>query len=303
MLLSALALAAPADVLDVLDTKLVEVGGTTVTLATAVSAGLIFVAMAWLARVLRRTVRRQFAKRGLTDEGTAGTVGGVLYYLVLIAGFGVALQTMGIDLAALFAAGAIFAIGLGFAMQNIAQNFVSGLILLTERAIKPGDVIVVEGELVKVRQMGIRATIVRARDGEAMIVPNSVLAQSSVRNYTFEDQRFRLHTTVGVQYGSDLRRVRARLEEVGRELPGRQDDEPPEVFLVEFGDNAIVYEIYVWMKDAWAQRAYRSALNESIWSAFADEGVVIAFPQVDVHLDADVTAGLQALGGRGGRVG
>ncbi|MCH9688781.1 MAG: mechanosensitive ion channel [Deltaproteobacteria bacterium] len=301
MVLPLLGSFAPSGVREVLDIKLVEVGGTTVTLATALSALLIFVAMAWLAKVLRRTVRRQFAKRGLTDEGTAGTVGGILYYLVLVSGFGVALQTMGIDLAALFAAGAIFAIGLGFAMQDIAQNFVSGVILLTERSIKPGDVIAVEGSIVKVAQMGIRATIVNSRDGEDIIVPNSVLAQSSVKNYTRDNSRFRMRTVVGVRYDSDLRRVRARLEEVGRELPGRLEDRAPEVFLVEFGDNAVIYEIFVWMGDPWRERAARSALNEAIWWAFADEGVVIAFPQVDVHLDEGVMQGLAALGTRPAR--
>jgi small-conductance mechanosensitive channel len=179
-------LAEPTGVLEHLDVKLFEVGGTSVTLATALSAALVITFSVWLANAMRRTIRRVFERRGL-HEGTAGTVGGILYYVVLVTGFGVALQTIGIDLAALFTAGAIFAIGLGFAMQNIAQNFVSGVILLTERAIKPADVLEVEGDVVKVRQMGIRATIVQTRDGEEIIVPNSVLAQSSVKNYTLED--------------------------------------------------------------------------------------------------------------------
>ncbi|MCA9704884.1 MAG: mechanosensitive ion channel [Myxococcales bacterium] len=282
----------------ILDTKLVEVGGTTITLATAISAAIVIVFSAWLAGAVRRMVHRVFERRGLAREGTAGTLGGILYYLILVAGLGVALQTMGIDLAALFAAGAIFAIGLGFAMQNIAQNFVSGLILLTERAIKPGDVLEVEGDVVKVRQMGIRATIVKTRDGEEIIVPNSVLAQSSVKNYTLENAQFRLRTSVGVLYSSDLRRVRVRLEEVATQMSWRNQEREPEVYLTEFGDNAVIYEIFVWMTDPWRERAARSALNEAIWWAFKEEGVVIAFPQLDVHLDQDVAQSLQALGGR-----
>jgi len=290
-------LLADTGVFKVLDTKLVEVGGTTITIATALSAAIIILFSVWLAKITRRTVRRVSDKRGL-GEGTSGTVGGILYYLILMAGLGVALQTMGIDLAALFAAGAIFAIGLGFAMQNIAQNFVSGVILLTERAIKPGDVLYVEGHVVKVLQMGIRATIVQTRDGEEIIVPNSVLAQSSVKNYTLDDPRFRLHASVGVTYGSDLRQVRARLEQVARDLPQREQDRDPEVYLVEFGDNAIIYEVFIWVSDPWRERSARSALNEAIWWAFKEEGVVIAFPQLDVHFDDDVARSLRTLGKR-----
>lgn len=282
-----------------LDTKLVEVGGTTITVATALSSLAIILFSTWLASSIRRGVRRLSERRGL-DEGTAGTIGGVLYYLILMAGFGVALQTMGIDLAALFAAGAIFAIGLGFAMQNIAQNFVSGVILLTERAIKPGDVLEVEGAVVKVQQMGIRATIVRTRDGEEIIVPNSILAQSSVKNYTLQDSMYRLQANVGVLYSSDLRRVRARLEEAAATFRFRSKDREPEVFLAEFGDNAVLYQVLVWMSDPWRERPARSELLEAIWWALKDEGVVIAFPQLDVHFDEDVASGLRSLGTRAG---
>ena len=281
-----------------LDTRLMEVGGTTITVATALSSIVIIVFTAWLAAAVRRGVRKLSERRGL-GEGTSGTVGGVLYYLILMAGFGVALQTMGIDLAALFAAGAIFAIGLGFAMQNIAQNFVSGVILLTVRAIKPGDVLEVEGAIVKVQQMGIRATIVRTRDGEEIIVPNSILAQSSVKNYTLQDSMYRLVAPVGVLYSSDLRRVRARLEEAARGVGWRSPNREPEVFLVEFGDNAVIYEVRIWMSDPWRERPARSELLEAIWWAFKDEGIVIAFPQLDLHLDREVVTGLRSLGGRG----
>lgn len=287
-----------SDVLDVLDYKLVEVGGTTVTVATALSSLLVILVSVWLAKTTRKGIRKLFVSRGIGNAGTAGTVGGVLYYLILMIGFGIALQTMGIDLAALFAAGAIFAIGLGFAMQNIAQNFVSGVILLTERAIKPGDILEVDGAMVRIHQMGIRATQVETRDGEEIIVPNSLLAQSSVKNYTLQSSGFRLRTTVGVAYDSDLTRVRAVLEQVADECPHRIESRPAEVFLIEFGDSAVIYDVMIWTNDVWRERAIRSVISEAIWSAFAREGIVIAFPQMDVHFDDTVTSGLQSLGRR-----
>ncbi len=128
----------------------------------------------------------------------------------------VAMRTTGIRLDALFAAGAVFAVGFGFAMQNIAQNFVSGVILLFERTIKPGDVIEVGGQIVKVQQMSIRATIVRTLDEEDVIVPNSSLVQSNVKNFTLEDNIYRVRVTVGVSYSSDVPKVKAALEGCAR---------------------------------------------------------------------------------------
>jgi small-conductance mechanosensitive channel len=278
----------------VLDVKLFEVSGTTITVATAFSVALIVVLTLWLSRLARRGVKRVFARRGVDDSST-GTVAAFLHYIILVSGFGVALQTAGIDLGALFAAGAIFAIGLGFAMQNIAQNFVSGVILLAERAIKPGDVVEIESTVVRVLRMGIRATIVETRDGEDLIVPNSVLAQSPVKNYTYEQSHYRLRTVVGVTYGSDMKEVRQVLERVARDVEWRLPEPAPQVLLLEFGDSSVNWEVAVWMDDPWRSRLVLSRLNEAIWWAFREAEITIAFPQLDVHLDPHVDSGLRKL--------
>lgn len=280
----------------VLDTKLLEVGDTTVTLGTAATAVVVIFCTLWISKLARKAVRRVFARRGMEGDRTVGTVAGLLHYVILVTGFGVALETIGIDLAALFAAGAIFAIGLGFAMQNIAQNFVAGLILLVERAIKPGDILEVEGAVVKVIRMGIRATIVQSRDGEDLIVPNSVLAQSTVKNYTLEDSVYRLRTLVGVSYGADMKLVRSTLEDVASSVTWRLPDREPQIVMSEFGDNAVVFDVAVWMDDPWGSRLAVSALNEAIWFAFAEHGITIAFPQLDVHFDPNVEQALGKLG-------
>ena len=280
---------------DVLDRKLLEVGGTTVTVGTAATAVLVVLAALWFSRLARGALARVLRARGASDEHAFGTLATLLHWIILLTGFGIALDTVGIDLAALFAAGAIFAIGLGFAMQNIAQNFVSGVILLTEQAIKPGHVIEVEGHVCRVLRLGIRATIVQTRDGEHIIVPNSILAQSSVKNYTLDDSRFRLKARVGVAYASNMGEVRGILERVATSMEWADDDSDAQVLLVEFGDSAVVWEVAVWMDDPWTVRSARSDLNSAIWDAFAEADVVIAFPQVDVHFDPPVADGLVQL--------
>jgi small-conductance mechanosensitive channel len=177
-------------------------------------------------------------------------------------------------------------------MQNIAQNFVSGVILLLERSIKPGDVLKVEDRFVKVMRMGIRATIARTLDEEEIIVPNSAIVQSTVTNYTLRDSLYRLRCQVGVIYGSDMGLVRRTLEGVAQHVEWRNNTMEPVILLTDFGSSSVDFEISVWIDDPWNVRRARSKLNEAIWWALKDAGVIIAFPQLDVHLDPPVAESL-----------
>jgi small-conductance mechanosensitive channel len=231
----------------------------------------------------------------VTDEGTVGVVQRLIHYVILIVGIAVALQTIGINLNALFAAGALFAVALGFAMQNITQNFVSGVILLVERSIKPGDILRVEGKLVKVGRMGIRATVSKTLDEEEIIIPNSVLVQNTVTNYTLKDRLYRLRTTVGVVYWSDMAKVREALENATAEIPWRFQGIDPRILFRQFGSSSVDFEVSVWIDNPWLAQWRLSGLNEAIWWALKEAGITIAFPQVDVHLDTPVTKSFEEL--------
>ena len=185
-----------------LDRTFFTVGGTRVTLGGLLLLFLIAAATLGFSWLLQRLIARGARVVG-ARPGPVAVVQRLTHYVVLAVGLGVGLDTLGINLGTLFAAGAIFAIGLGFAMQNIAQNFVSGVILLIEQSIKPGDVMEVEGRFVRVREMGIRATIARTLDDEEIIIPNATIVQSTVKNYTLQDSIYRLRATVGVVYDSD----------------------------------------------------------------------------------------------------
>ncbi|MCU0663553.1 MAG: mechanosensitive ion channel [Myxococcota bacterium] len=264
--------------------SLLTIGERDVTVGTLVVALVILVVGYVLARLLTRVVDRGLVKKG-SDHATRSIIVRLLRYIVLLVGIVAALETIGIHLSTLFAAGAIFAVGLGFAMQNIVQNFVSGVILLVERSIKPGDVLEVDGHVVKVSELGIRFTQARTRNDEELIIPNSVLVQGTVKNYTASDTCFLLETTVGVAYSSDLKVVRAALEEVAGTRSWKQPDKDPRVLLREFGDCAVLYSVYVPITDPWPARLLQSELNEAIWWAFKKDGITIAFPQLDVHFD------------------
>jgi small-conductance mechanosensitive channel len=284
---------------EMLDRTFFTIGGTRVTLAGLLLVVLIVGATLAISWAVQRVIARSFRLVGVTREGPVAVAQRLAHYVVLAVGFGVALDTLGINLGTLFAAGAIFAIGLGFAMQNIAQNFVSGVILLLEQSIEPGDVLEVEGRFVRVREMWIRSTVARTLDDEEIIIPNATIVQSTVKNYTLKDSIFRLRATVGVTYDSDMALVKETLLEVGASMEWRNKTKDPLVLMVEFGDSAVIFEISVWIDNPWAQRRALSDLNEAIWWAFKEKGIVIAFPQLDVHLDRDALLAIRRASDEG----
>ena len=223
-----------------LDFALFQIAGVTVTVATLIVFALIILVTVAVSRLIQVGVRHAFHRRGISpDDGGLTATLRLLNYGILAVGLGVALETIGINLSALFAAGAIFAVAIGFAMQNIVQNFVSGVILLFERSIKSGDVLRVESHVVRVEKIGIRSTVVRTLDDEELILPNSMLVQSAVTNFTLRDSVYRLRAPVGVVYGSDMTRVREVLERAAAELPWRLQERRPVVYLTQFGGSSV----------------------------------------------------------------
>jgi potassium-dependent mechanosensitive channel len=279
----------------VINSRLFAISGTPITLVTLLAVITVLLIGLWVSRLASIGVVGAMRARGVSDIGTLALAKRLVHYFILIIVLGIGLQTIGIDLTVLLAAGAFFAIAAGFAMQNIAQNFVSGFILMADRTIRTGDVLSVEGRLVTVTRMGLRATVARTRDEEDLIVPNSVLVQNTVTNYTLRDRNYRIRTVVGVTYSSDLDQVMRVLEQVAVGLEWRQPTFDPRVLLVEFGSSSINFEVNVWIADPWISRRRMSELNMEIWRAFRAESIVIAFPQLDVHFDPPLTESFTRL--------
>ncbi|MBN1825409.1 MAG: mechanosensitive ion channel [Candidatus Eisenbacteria bacterium] len=283
-----------AGIREFLNVPILRVSGTEITLFTLILALVILVAGYWLARALERAVIRLFRARGVTDEGTAAIPARLVHYLTLLLGFGLALNALGVNLTALFAAGALFAVGIGFALQNVMENFVSGIILLLERVIKPGDVVELENRIVQVVRMGIRSTVARTLDDEDLIVPNGLLVRSTVKNLTLRDNLHRLRCSVGVTYGSDMALVEKTLTRAAESVPWRIQDRPVRVLLRRFGDSSVEFEVSVWIDDPWKRQQQRSELNHAVWNALREAGITIAFPQMDVHFDEEVVRSIGA---------
>lgn len=272
-----------------------SVGGSEVTIADLLVVIGILAATWIFSRLLRKTVQRFMRGRDIGDPGTVAVTLRILHYAIMGIGLMTALTQVNINLSGLFAAGAVFAVGVGFALRNLSENFVSGVILMFERSIKPGDIVEVDGYVVRVLRLGIRTTLARNREDEEILVPNSHLVDSTVKNFTFHDTVLRLRATVGVEYGSDMKRVVEVLETMAKGLVWRLDHREPTVFMTAFAASSVDFEVSVWTDDPWQAPRYHSELMKGIWFALAEAGITIAFPQLDVHFDAPVQEALNRL--------
>lgn len=279
-----------------LHVELFRIGTTEVTVSTLLTAVLVLVLSFWLSRLIRRAMLRRVKESSVPERGSVAVTARLVHYTIVLVGIGIALSTLGVQLGALFAAGAVFAVAIGFAMQTISQNFVAGVILLFERSIKPGDIVEVEGRILAIRELGIRATIARGLNEEDLIIPNSMLVQTTVKNYTLRDALYRIDGEVGVTYGSDMAEVRRVLQETADGIEWRARDYDSVILMKEFGNSSVNFVVSVFTENPWILRQQRSALNEAIWWALKDAGITIAFPQLDVHLDDSIAPVIAARG-------
>lgn len=276
--------------------KLFDIGGKPVSTATLAVVALILASAFFLSRVVRLVIHRTLVRRGVAEGRRMRSIERLLSYAMMAISVIVALETAGIDLGAVIAATAVFAVGIGLALQGIAVNFVSGIILLVEQSIKIDDVIEIDGQFCRVMELGLRATRVRTLFEEDIVVPNGVLVQQPIKNYTLHDSLVRIAVNVGLTYDTDIDLARKVLEEVAAKHVGADPAYPPKVLLNDFAPSDLLYEVSVWMHDPWSHRTHRSALRESILRACRAHGIVIAFPQVDVHLDAPAREAIARIG-------
>lgn len=274
---------------------LFTIQGQAITLVDLVTFALFIIVTLAVSRLLRKSADAALSRRGVEEPGTKAIARRLIHYGILFVGFATAVDNLGFNLSAIFAAGAVLGVGIGFAFQHVAQNFIAGMLLLFERSIKPGDILEVEGEVVRVEDMRIRSTVARTRDDEQLIIPNSTLSQGTVKNFTMEDSLYRVTISVGVTYDSEMRDVRDALETVADSMKWRVETHDPMVLMTAFGDSSVNFGVSVWTNDPWRSRRAESDLHEAVWWELKERGIVIAFPQLDVHFDPAVNDSLTRL--------
>jgi small-conductance mechanosensitive channel len=268
-----------------LEIPLLRLGGTTITLWTLVYFLLLLFLLFYFASKLRQWLVERVLVRTKLDLGARQAVGSITRYLTLLIGLLIVLQTVGIDLTTLNVLAGAVGIGVGFGLQNIASNFISGLIILLERPIKVGDRIEVGDVDGDVIEIGARSTTVRTNDNIAIIVPNSKFITDNVTNWNYTGPRVRFRVPVGVAYGSDARAVERLLLEVAKENADVMVEPPPQVRFRGFGESSLEFELLVWNTSLVHRKGkLKSELNYAIYAKLTEYGIEVPFPQRDLHI-------------------
>jgi small-conductance mechanosensitive channel len=272
--------------------------------SVSISAGslLSFVLVLWIASQVSRLLGFLLAEEVLPRfdlrRGTAVAISGITRYFVLFAGFVLASGAAGIDLTKFgFVAGAL-GVGIGFGLQNIVSNFISGLILLFERPIQVGDAVDVTGAAGTVTQIGIRASTVHTFDGADVIVPNADLISKPVTNWTGSNPHRRFDVAVGVAYGSPLETTAQALLAAARRTPGVLPGPGPEAYLQKFGESSLDWALRVWVRMDESPKVL-SDLKRAVSEELEKEKIEVPFPQRDLHVRSVAPDAREALDGKG----
>ncbi|MGY4827054.1 mechanosensitive ion channel family protein [Sphaerotilaceae bacterium SBD11-9] len=238
----------------------------------------------WVARLVRVLLRDELLGHLSLPRGVGNSVASLSYYTVLILGFVVALSAAGFQVSQFAIVFGALGVGIGFGLQGVVNNFVSGLVLMFERPIQPGDVVEIAGISGEVRDIGIRATIVRTFDGADVVVPNGTLLSGNLTNWTLLDRRRRFEIPVGVAYGCDPAQVIALLEGIARDTPGVMTQPPPSAVFRSYGASSLDFALRAWTQDYDGWVVLRSNMMTRILREFDAAGISIPFSQHDLHL-------------------
>jgi potassium efflux system protein len=260
-------------------------GPLRLTTVNVVGAALALYLGFFLSRLGRDLMQGRIFPRTALDSGVQYTIATTAHYVILILAALIALNILGFPLTNLALVFGALGVGIGFGLQNIVNNFISGLILLFERPIKVGDMLVIDGQWGLVREIRVRSTIFETFDRYVLVIPNSELVSNKVLNWTHYGAGInRLTLKVGVSYGSDVRQVTQLLTEVCRANPRVVPEPPPQIYFAVYGDSSLDFTIWVHLRTPSDRIPATHELNSAIFESFRQHGIEIPFPQRDLHI-------------------
>lgn len=270
---------------EVLNYNLFTLGQARITPLSILYVIILVVGLIYLSKKLKSLLINRLLVRTRLDTGAQQAIGTITRYVILFVGLLIIFQTVGVDLTTLNVLAGAVGIGIGFGLQNIANNFISGLIILIERPIKVGDRVEVgdvEGDVISI---GARSTTVRTNDSIAIIVPNSKFISENVINWSFGGEIVRFKIPVGVAYDSDVDLVTELLLKIADENEDVAKSPPPSVRLIELGQNALQFELRAWSREKLHRPGlFASNINYDIVRTFRQHGIEMPFPQRDLHI-------------------
>jgi small-conductance mechanosensitive channel len=259
------------------------IGNFSVSLGDLLLFGVTIWVSILISRFIRFVLDEDILSRISLPRGVPGTISTLLHYLIIFIGFLIALSAAGIEWSRFTLLAGALGVGIGFGLQNVVNNFISGLILLFERPIQVGDTIEVGELLGEVKRIGIRSSTIRAWTGAEVIVPNGNLISNDMINWTLSDRLRRVEISVGVKYGTNPKLVMDILTEVARNHQDVLNIPEPDCLFLGFGDSSLNFELRFWTGDVKNWKRLSSQVTVNICDALNEAGIEIPFPQRDLH--------------------
>lgn len=272
---------------EILNIELLKVGDYTLTISSIFG----FVLVLLIVNVIRIIVKKILLRRKLSEyeDKKRYTAYRIFAYFIWTIGIVIGLEAAGLSINVLLAGSAALLVGVGLGLQQTFNDLVSGLILLFEGSIKLNDVVVVDGEYGKIIDIGLRTSKIVTRDNIIMIIPNSKFIVENVVNWSYNEAKTRFNITVGVAYGSNVELVEKVLMEVALSHKDVLKSPEPKVFFSDFGDSALIFDLFFWTENAFEGKIIKSDIRFEIDKNFRNNSIKIPFPQRDLHIIEDLS--------------
>jgi small-conductance mechanosensitive channel len=272
-------------IMDLLNRVGFDAGATRVSLLTVIQVLVTVLAIYAVVKLLTRVINHSIRRASGLDPTQQLLAQKLSSVALIVAAFFIGIDMLGIDLTALAVFSGAFGLAVGFGLQKTFGNLIAGIILLMDRSIKPGDVIVVGDSFGHVSKIGVRAVSIVTRDGKEHLIPNENLMTQEVENWSYSNRDVRVHIKVGVAYSSDILRAQELMVQAATESKRVLEMPPPRVWLRAFGESSVDHEILVWIRDpeAGVGNVHSEILNR-LWVLFKENGIELPFPQRDIRI-------------------
>lgn len=274
----------------VLEFEILNVDGYSLKVYTFVAIVLILIVTRLLLWLLKKILFRKNTLEKL-DKGNTYALFQIIKYVVWVIAIALILEIIGIKVTVLIAGSAALLVGIGLGLQQTFNDIISGIILLSEKSIKIEDVLEIDGDVVKIQNIGLRTSKALNTDDISIIIPNSLITTSKVINWSHQSKKTRFRIDVGVAYGSDINKVIKILEESAYKHPDVSDRDLIEIRFVNFGNSSLDFQILFFSQNNFRIGKVKSDIRKIIYQKFAENNVTIPFPQMDLHLRTNDTMG------------
>lgn len=269
---------------DFLDYTLLSIGSYSIKVLAIVTLIVIFIVTRIVLWMIRKTMFRGERKGPTQDLGNIYALFQLIKYVIWTISIVLILKTVGVQLTVLIASSAALLVGVGLGLQQTFNDIISGIILLSERSIKVGDVLEIDGDVVKILNIGLRTSKGLNRDEISIIIPNSQITTNKVINWSHQSKKTRFKINVGVAYGSNVEKVLQVLKDSALEHPEISDPDLIHARLIDFGDSALNFQLLFFSKNIFRIEKVKSEIRQTISRKLQENNITIPFPQLDLHV-------------------